>query len=72
MLPNDPTLALRAAQDTMAQRHHESGQERLAASARLVDKANPARSHHDPAHEFPRLIHFLTRALGLGSTFPRS
>jgi hypothetical protein len=31
MLPNDPMLALRSAQDTMAQRHYESAQQRLAA-----------------------------------------
>jgi hypothetical protein len=72
MLPNDPLLALRAAHDTMARRQDESSQERLAASARLAGTLNRARSHHDPAHELPRLIQSRIRALSLGWTFRRS
>jgi hypothetical protein len=49
MLPNDPMLALRAAQDTMAQRQYESGQERLAATARLVGGPSSEADSH-PTH----------------------
>jgi hypothetical protein len=42
MLPNDPQLRLSEAHTTMALRHHESSQERLAAEARLVAAADPA------------------------------
>ena len=48
MLPNDPMLALRAAQDTMAHRQYESSQERLAASARLAAKAHGASTDRLP------------------------
>jgi hypothetical protein len=44
MLPNDPMLALRAAQDTMATRQFESSQERLVATARLAAAPNPDRN----------------------------
>jgi hypothetical protein len=46
MLPNDPQLRLSEAQATMAVRHHESSQERLAAEARLVAAAYPASGRH--------------------------
>ena len=55
MLPNDPMLALRAAQDTMAHRQYESSQERLAATVRLVSKASPARSDRNSTPVFLRL-----------------
>ena len=46
MLPNDPQLRLSEAQATMALRHHESSQERLAKEARLVAAGDPASRPH--------------------------
>jgi hypothetical protein len=46
MLPNDPMLALRAAQDTMAQRQYASAQERLAATVRPVVRPNSEADRH--------------------------
>lgn len=44
MLPNDPMLALRAAQDTMAHRQYESAQERMAATVRQAAALDPDRN----------------------------
>jgi hypothetical protein len=72
MLPNDPILALRAAQDTMAQRQYDAGQERLAATVRLVHGAKSTRTNRDGAHLFPRLIQYLPQAFRHGSIFRRA
>ena len=42
MFPNDPQLRLGEAQATIALRHRESAQERLAAEARLLAAADPS------------------------------
>ena len=62
MLPNDPLLALRAAQDTMAHRQRESSCERLAASNRVVAATDPGHSGRAPKDEFLRLA----RRVGAG------
>ena len=74
MLPNDPQLRLREAQATMALRHHESSQERLAAEARLAAAADPASHRHSketvmktfirPATVFFTVVIALTALLG--------
>jgi len=47
VFPNDPQLRLGEAHATIALRHRESAQERLAAEARLLAAADPA-SHRIP------------------------
>ena len=63
MLPNDPLLALRAAQDTMAQRQRESSQERMAASTRLVARPDPGHSRRAPKRAFLSLVRRLRAGL---------
>lgn len=72
MLPNDPMLALREANATMAHRHHEASQERLGAHARLVTKPDPAkasvvRSVIRPATLFVTVVLALTALIGASS-----
>jgi thioredoxin-like negative regulator of GroEL len=62
MLPNDPMLALRSAQDTMAQRHYEAAQERLAAHL-----PRPKRSIR-PGTLFVTIVVALTAVFGAMST----
>jgi hypothetical protein len=59
MLPNDPMLALRAAQDSMAHRQYESSQERLAATVRLGATPNSALPDRNPTRGFQVLVHRL-------------
>lgn len=63
MLPNDPVLALRAAQDRMAQRQHEASQERLAATARLAARPGPGHAGRAPKIAFLSVVRRLRAGL---------
>jgi hypothetical protein len=63
MLPNDPLLALHQAKATMAERQHQSGQERLAAAGRFAAGAGTANSRGDPTRTFLKLVERLRGAL---------
>jgi hypothetical protein len=62
MLPNDPLLALRQAKATMAERQYQSGQERLAATARVAANGT-ANSRTRPRRAFRSLVERLGAAL---------
>ena len=53
MLPIDPMVALRVAQDSMAQRQRESSPERLAATTRLVARTDPGPPGRAPTTAIP-------------------
>lgn len=63
MFPNDPLLALRAAQYTMAQRQREASQERLAATGRLEARLDPGHSGRGSTAVFLRLARRLRAGL---------
>jgi hypothetical protein len=63
MLPNDPLLALRQAKATMAERQYQSGQERLAAAARVAANGGNANSQTRSRRAFRSLVERLGAAL---------
>src|SRR4029079_13399161 len=56
MLPNDPQLRLSEAHTTMALRHHESSQERLASEARLLSRADREAHRHSKGSAMKTIV----------------
>ena len=69
MFPNDPMLRLHETHITMAERHHEASQERLASEARLVAKPDSVRTDSASSSVFPKHIQFLSLARSRRSIF---